>query len=132
MTLRYFIFSNWRDLKNLWFQFRNGFNPRDCWNLDMVLCWWLAQRLQHFAETTHSYPMTFYGMDGRLINGELATSEYDEDAHILMWRTETVAAAKALRDYSKRAFDADTDEQLTADAQQAMHFVANNLGRLWD
>ena len=131
MTFRYFIYSNWRDLKNLWFRFRNGFNPRDCWNLDMVLCWWLAQRLKHFAETTHSYPMTFYALDGRFINGELATSEYDEDAHIVRWRLENVAAAKALKAYSKRAFDADTNESLTADAEQAMHFVANNLGRLW-
>ena len=137
MTLRYFIYSNWRDLKNLWFRIRNGFNPRDCWNLDMVLCYWLAQRLDHFARTTHSYPETFYRLDGRLYGNPLSdgvtVGPYDEDAHVLLWRSEVEAAAEALREYAAKAFDLDGDnELLTVEAQQAMHFVANNLGRLWD
>lgn len=86
---------------------RRGWAPRDTWSLDGHLCRTLGAMLAHLAEHTHSWP------PGR---------DYPEFTD---WQDALRARAGALL-----AYDAD-DEHTVAPAQEALHWVADNLPDLW-
>lgn len=87
---------------------RHGWAPPDTWSLDGHLCRTLGAMLDHLAEHTHDWPQ---GHD------------FPEFAD---WQGALRSKAAALR-----AYEAD-DEPTIAPAQDALHWVANNLPALWD
>jgi hypothetical protein len=87
---------------------RRGWAPRDTWSLDGYLCRTLGAMLDHLAEHTHGWPQ---GPD------------FPEFAD---WQKALRTQAAALL-----AYEAD-DEPTIAPAQNAIHWVADNLPALWD
>lgn len=91
----------------------HGWAPRDCIDLNRHLCARLAQELVWLAENGHGYP---------------GTAEYPEPEP---WEAALRQQAEALRVYG--AWDDSADEAGDyADAQAALHWVANHLVQLWD
>ena len=87
---------------------RRGWAPQDTWSLDGHLCRTPGAMLDHLAEHTHGWPQ------GR---------EYPEFAD---WQD-----ALRIRAVALLAYEAD-DELTIAPAQDALHWVADNLPALWD
>lgn len=86
---------------------------QDCISLDSALCEWLALRLAFLAEHHHSYPahMTPDRWKQTLRKHAATFAAYE-----LHWHAATLEA----------------ENDLIADAQKSMRWVANNLPTLWD
>lgn len=87
----------------------------DCISLDEALCKWLGERLIFLGENCHSIPMIYVGRpDG-------------------IWEAELKANGSALLAYSEQKSDrVDALVKDYAAAQEAIRWVAGNLGDLWD
>lgn len=107
----------WRWLGRKAFQVRYGFDPAECWNLDVELARWLAPRLAHLSKTANGYPA---------YNAE--TMIYDN------WIEELEGAAERLRRYPDIYAVKTNDEELRIrqEAQDAMGWVARRFQDLWD
>lgn len=120
--LRTFIFA--------WQRLTRGWDDSATWSLDVHLCATLADQLDRLADTSHSWP------EGP------EYPQYDDWAHALREN------AAHLRVYASGRFDTssftqpdeipDVDasharlESQYANAQEALRWVADNLGSLWD
>lgn len=117
-----------------------GWADQDTWALDWVLCSRLAAQLDHLAGTGHGYPG----------DEEFPTAEVWEDAlraqaaRLRRWVERDDSPVQdtyheALMagvegdelDALQQAADQDREERYTA-AQDALHWVADHLGHLWD
>jgi len=117
---------------------RRGWADRDTWGLDGYLCTTLAGALNHMAETSHGWP------------GGTAYPEF-EDWTAALRKAATALSGWANHDDSPAANAADDafergDAEFTAAtaahtvedttrlvaAQDALHWVADNLPNLWD
>lgn len=87
---------------------RHGWAPPDTWSLDGHLCRILGGMLDHLAEHTHGWP------------------QGPDFPQFTDWQDALRARAAALQ-----AYEAD-DEPTIAPAQNALHWVADNLPALWD
>lgn len=94
-----------------------GWDDRATWSLDTHLCATLGEQLAHLAEMTHGYPA-----------GSRYTT-FDQ------WQDDLRLYGKALTEYAEHKFsDDETIDQgrLEMQAQEALRWVADNLGSLWD
>ena len=87
----------------------------DCIDLHSALAHWLGERLIHLGEHTNNIPMPY-------------TSKFpgDDDAAFAAWKADLTANGKVLLAFVR------TNPKTLSAAQEAMHWVADNLGLLWD
>lgn len=95
---------------------------QDCISLDTALCRWLGERLSFLAQHGNSAPYGYGGTD----NIEVSLNFYEfhlslHSASLLRWA-----------DRYNESWTAEEDASHYADAQEAMRWVADNLGTLWD
>lgn len=86
----------------------------DCIDLHSALARWLGERLIHLGEHTNGIPMPY-----------VSKFPGDDDAAFAAWKADLTTHGKALLAY------VEDDETLPA-AQEAIRWVADNLGLLWD
>lgn len=88
---------------------------RDCISLETSLCRWLGARLLFLAENASGYPMGYKYAD---------------------WTADLKRAGEALTTwgnrYEQEDWDKWHDKEDYARAQEALQWVATNLGNLWD
>lgn len=145
----------WRELvywqiKNAGQLARRGWADSDTWSLDNALCRRLGAQLLHLADVTHGWPDDEYETfdewrvalreNGRALINYVERPGYNDllaKWHELRFGTgmvgpkqlnapstpEQAAALKALEDIEQRYSD---------NATKALHWVADNLGHLWD
>lgn len=98
--------ERWLERARVWFQRGSrGYTDNEVWMIDVFLCQRLGSMLALHADGARNYP---------------ADKTYDE------WIGELRSAADGLL-----AFDPD-DADCVRGAQDALHWVADNLTRLWD
>ncbi len=99
-----------RYARRKFFQLKNGFDPRDCWNLDKSLAAWLAPRLKHLSETSHGFSPQYESFEA--------------------WASQLSGTAAVLQKYGDADF---YDDEVNYDAvQDAIKWVADNFLHLWD
>ena len=91
----------------------------DCIDLHSALAHWLGERLIHLGEHTNGTP---YAYCRKFSTGE---DTFDEDDAYAAWKADLTANGKALLAYVE-------DVETLPAAQEAMRWVADNLGLLWD
>lgn len=114
-----------------------GWADQDTWNLDSSLCRTLAGQLRHLAVAGHGYP----GTDDYQTPQAWAAALITAADGLLEWaqRDESEAADAAGEPHlsddefsaALAAWQADEQRRYAA-AQQALRWVADNLGLLWD
>lgn len=140
--------------KNMWQLARRGWANTDTWSLDSVLCERLGAQLKHLADVDHGWPSQLYGEASeweaalrangdKLLNYvkrpgcdellhvwhelKFGDTEDDLDAHLTKLNSkDTPEQAEAWKKLH------DLEDHLYAEAQAAMHWVADHLGHLWD
>jgi len=95
---------------------------QDCISLDTSLCGWLGARLLFLSEHASSSPYYYGGTDNHEVSCDLFTSDLRDHGNALMrWAKHFDAA-----------YDADMEKDTYIHAQEALRWVADNLGTLWD
>lgn len=89
---------------------RRGWSADDVWFLKGYLTRLVGEALLHLADNGMGYPVQYNGADD--------------------WRRDLRQHGRALRAYASA--DWEEEEDRIGDAQQALHWVADNLGDLWD
>lgn len=106
-----------RNVQFAWQRLARGWDDRSVWSLDTHLARTLSAQLTHLAETTHTWP---------------GTPEYPTPE---TWDQALRNNADVLRVYADNAFtepDGPLLEQQYRAAQDAIRWVADNFGHLWD
>lgn len=111
------IASAIRNMKHARQRVTRGWDDSSTWSLDTHLARTLGAQLTHLADVTHGYPSggTFHSFE--------------------QWQETLRTHGAALTRYGDDIFkyeDNINHEQLTAEAQAALHWVADNFGSLWD
>jgi len=106
----------------------------DCINLHSALTRWLGERLIHLGEHTNSVPYAYYmkfstgentlDENASLEKAQMASYEAMW-ASLALWKADLTTNGKALLAYNK-------DEETLPAAQEALRWVADNLGMFWD
>ena len=129
-TLRYWhhLSTAWpRYLRSWWQRARDGYSAPDVWGFDTYLAQVIAGGLRQLIANNHSTPTTYY--EGEL---ETATKEDWSEASE-RWLADLTAAADKLDRYvSDEILSMEEETRRYAEAKEAMMWVAENFGSLWD
>jgi hypothetical protein len=98
----------------------------DCIDLHSTLARWLGERLIHLGEHTKGTPYAYWM---KFSTGE---NTFDEDAAFAAWKADLTTNGKALLAYVEDVETLPEDVETLPAAQEAMRWVADNLGFLWD
>lgn len=105
-----------RDVLFAWQRLTRGWDDRSLWSLDHYVCRTLGAQLTQLAETTHGWPQS------------------DEYPTFEDWQTALRVHGAALTEAANTDItdDFENTEAAYAKAQESLHWVADNLGDLWD
>lgn len=111
---------------------RRGYSYADVWNFDSYLAQVVAGGLRGLAESGHAMPSvgsSYYPPDVDWGNEDIAIHE---TAHAA-WTADLIITAEKLERYvSEELISWEVEQQKSAEAKEAMMWVAENLGSLWD
>ena len=99
---------------------------KDCVDLCSTLPRWLGERLTFLGMHTNLAPISYFA----------SNEDLDAPIHVLeRWRSDLTKCGAALSlvgNLSNLDLTIDEEEKAHADAEEAMLWVAINLGNLWD
>ncbi len=112
------------------FRLRNGFDYRDCWNLDHSLAKWLVPRLRFLSKNTASAPIGYPNLTIDIGGNWEAKTDFEA------WSRDLGIAADQLEAWVERQefYDGDfeKDKMMFDDSKKAMMWVAEWYHSLWD
>lgn len=116
------LLTTWpRYLQAWWQRARDGYSTPDTWGFDTYLARVIAGGLRHLADNCHGVPGTYTSEDRPL----------HESA--ALWIADLEAAALKLEEYVDDEIPSHEEEQHRyEEAKDAMRWVAENFGSLWD
>ena len=97
---------------------------KDCVDLCSTLPCWLGDRLMFLGEHTSGAPASYYSASGEDAEHALGSWTHDLTKH--------GAALSLVGNLSNLELTIDEEKKAHADAEEAMLWVAINLGNLWD
>lgn len=109
-----------------WQRVSRGWDDSAAWSLDVSLARTLGQQLNHLAQTTHGWPSDEYP---RFEEWQIALRH--NAALLLAYAEGKFALPRGDSDRELAVSVAESEKQY-AEAQQALKWVADNLGYLWD
>jgi hypothetical protein len=112
--------------KLAWGRMRQGYNYADVWGFDTYLARVIAGGLRELAESPHATPMMGSGYYPADINVFTGISEEIQTRVETAWREDLREAARKLDMYVE---DEWANHEL---GKEAMMWVAENFGSLWD
>jgi len=122
----------WRDVRALFTRARWGWSVVDSWSTDDYIGAVLGEMLVHMAKYAHGAPAG-YGVDHAAVPFTGAPSDTD----FAKWEADLRTAGQALLTWQRFHYDytsADRrqEEAVHNAAVDALHWVADNWGSLWD
>ena len=105
-----------RDVLFAWQRVVRGWDDRSLWSLDWYICHTLGAQLTELAATTHGWPQS------------------DEYPTFEDWQAALRTHGSALTEAANTDISEDFEntQAVYAKAQKSLHWVADNLGDLWD
>lgn len=107
-----------------------GWDISALWGLDHHLSKTLGEQLVEMAEIAHGCPGNYGPYD---CTPENPNHQQDFEKAFAAWTSDLRKHGEALQAYARYwEYDLDRRDDLYAPAQEALHWVAENLGALWD
>lgn len=111
-----------------------GWDDRAVWSLDNHVAETLGAQLILMAEIAHGYPPGYGSITPRTEDSQFIPDEPDGDETFNRWAGDLRKHGEALLAYQKSQYDVygDAWEALYQPAREALVWVADNFGSLWD
>lgn len=119
-------------LRSWWQRARNGYSTPDVWGFDTYLAQVVAGGLRHLANSSHAMPTvgsSYYPADIEWGNED---PEIHNAAHVA-WVADLNSAAEKLERYvNDELVSWEVEQHKHEEAKEAIRWVAENFGSLWD